>query len=311
MASLEEQFQFLQQQMAGIQQQLGTTTTSMQSEVTTSQPLHSMGTRPHYDWSPSEALTELMQLDTPLHTTARLSDSERKSIIESYPPMTHLDYKAPATIPTAERLMNKGQRYEDNSLKQLQYQLSAVFRPLDILGHELLSSESGNPNLERYCTMLQDTRKLLLHVCSTMTHNRNNIALRAVNPSFSIRSDTDVNYTLPLTEFQQTLIQQTAAGKAAREATYKRRSNRRSTGGSSSHTYSTSTGPDQQFFRPGPPSQQGGFGNNSNGNSNTYRNYASNHHNNNFRANNNRNNNSNSNSNNSNNSSRNTNPFRQ
>jgi hypothetical protein len=112
-----------------------------------------------------------MHLDTPLHTSTLLSDSERKTIIESYPPMAHLEYKAPATIHTAERLMTKGQRYEDRSLKHLQYLSSAAFPLLDILSHELVSSESDNSNLERYCTMLRDVRKLLLHVCSAMTQS--------------------------------------------------------------------------------------------------------------------------------------------
>ncbi|CEP13170.1 hypothetical protein [Parasitella parasitica] len=182
-----------------------------------------MGTRPHYDWSPSESLTELMNLDTPLHTTAPLSDSERKTIIESCPPIAHLDYKAPVTIPSAEKMMNKGQRIEDSSLKQLQYSLSAVYRPLDILCLEIISSESGNPNLERYCAMLRDIRKLLLHAGSSMTHIRNNIALRTVNPSFSLKSDNKVKYTLPLDEFQNTLIQQTAARNATRDATINKR----------------------------------------------------------------------------------------
>ncbi|KAG1093521.1 hypothetical protein G6F42_018945 [Rhizopus arrhizus] len=222
MSSMEEQFHMMQQQIAALQEQLdGATTTPMQSaDDTASLPLHSMGTRPRYDWSPSEGLTTLMNLDAPLHTSELLSaDSERKAIIESYPPMAHLDYKAPATIPSAERLMNKGQHHEDNSLKQLKYQLSAVYRPLDILSHELVSSEVGNPNLERYCTMLQDVRKLPLHVGASMTHLRNNIALHTIDPSFSLKSGNEVNYTLPLDEFQQTLIQQTAARKATREAT--------------------------------------------------------------------------------------------
>ncbi|KAI8640829.1 hypothetical protein BD408DRAFT_433838 [Parasitella parasitica] len=150
MSSLEEQLQVMQQQIVTFQAQLqGTTNMPMQSaDDTATLPLHSMGDRPHYDWSPSESLTELMDLDPLLHTSEPLSDAVRKTIIESYPPMTHLDYKAPATIPTAERAMNKGQRYEDSSLKQLQYQLSAVYRPLDILIHELVSSETSNPNLE-------------------------------------------------------------------------------------------------------------------------------------------------------------------
>ncbi|KAG1435687.1 hypothetical protein G6F56_013874 [Rhizopus delemar] len=104
MSSLEEQFHIMQQQIVALQAQIqGAPNMPMQSaDDTATLPLHSMGTRPHYDWSPSEGLTELMNLDTPLHTSELLSDSERKIIIESYPPMAHLDYKAPATIPTAE-----------------------------------------------------------------------------------------------------------------------------------------------------------------------------------------------------------------
>ncbi|KAL7319764.1 hypothetical protein PS15m_002858 [Mucor circinelloides] len=76
----------MQQQIAALQVQLHNATTTP-----TTSPLHSMGTRPHYDWSPSDGLTELMNLvDTPLHTTAPLPDSERKTIIEAYPPMAHL-----------------------------------------------------------------------------------------------------------------------------------------------------------------------------------------------------------------------------
>ncbi|EIE88314.1 hypothetical protein RO3G_13025 [Rhizopus delemar RA 99-880] len=307
MSSMEEQFHMIQQQIAALQEQInGATTTPMQSaDDTAPLPLHSMGTRPHYDWSPSEGLTELMNLDAPLHTSALLSDLERKTIIESYPPMAHLDYKAPATIPSAERMMNKGQRYEDNSLKQLQYLLSAVYRPLDILSHELVSSEAGNPNLERYCTMLRDVHKLLLHVGASMTHTRNNIALRAVNPSFSMKTGNEVNYTLPLDEFQNTLIQQTAARKATREATINKRQRRRFPNGNSSSSGSFLSGPDQQFFRAGPPSEQGGFPNNTNTNFN----YNSNHSNSNNSSNNFRNNNFRTNSNN--NSRKNTNPFRQ
>lgn len=295
MSSLEEQFTVMQQQLAAIQAQLNgaTNPTPMQSADDTATPsLHSFGTRPHYDWSPSDSLMDLMELDVPLHTSKPLSDSERKSIIESYPPMAHVDYKAPITIPTAERIMNKGQKHEDNSLKQLQYHLSAAFRPLDILTHELFTYDTGNPNLERYSAMLRDIRRLLVHVCSLMTQQRNNIALRTINPAFSLKSDQETNYTLPLDEFQTTLIQQTAARKATREATANRRQHRRFTPGNSGSPSSFSTVSDQQFFRPGPPSQQGGFNNNfSNTNNNNNNNYNSN--NNTFRQNN-KNNNTNS-----------------
>ena len=315
---MEEQFHLMQQQLAALQTQLNTgSPTPMQSaDDTATLPLHSMGTRPRYDWSPSDSLMELMELDTPLHTSKALSDSERKTIIEAYPPMAHLEYKAPATIPTAERLMNKGQRFEDNSLKHLQYLLSATFRPLDIFTHELVSSESGNPNLERYCAMLQDVRRLLLHVCSSMTQSRNNIALRAVNPSFSVKTDQEANYTLPLDEFQSTLVQQTAARKATREATITNRQRRRFTPSNSSNSGSFSNVQDPPFFRGGPSSQQGGYNNSNkannfhNNNSNRRENSNNNNSNtSNFRHNNNSSNNNNNNNNN--NYKRNTNPFRQ
>ncbi|GAA5805543.1 hypothetical protein HPULCUR_011061 [Helicostylum pulchrum] len=130
--------------------------------------------------------------------------------------MANMDYKPPATIPSAERLMTKGQRYEDNAIKQLQYVHSATYRPLDIFIHELITTEQGNPNLERYCSMLHDIRRLMLHTGSTATQMRNNIALRAVDPSFSLKTN-ETNYTLPLDEFQTTLVRQTAAKKATRK----------------------------------------------------------------------------------------------
>ncbi|KAG1318510.1 hypothetical protein G6F62_012319 [Rhizopus arrhizus] len=239
MSSIEEQFHMMQQQIAALQEQLNGASTPMQSAADTApMPLHSM-------------------------------DSERKTIIESDPPMAHLEYKAPVTIPTAERLMNKGQRYEDRSLKHLQYLLSTVFRPLDILSHELVSSESSNPNLKRYCTMLRDIRKLLLHVCSAMTQARNNITLRA----------------------------------ATCEATVNRRQHRRFTSSNSVNPSSLNV-PDQQFFRSGPPSQQGGYNNNSHGN-NFSNNSNFNNNSSNFNS------NSNFRQNNNNKKKKNTNPFRQ
>jgi hypothetical protein len=257
----------MQQHIAAPQEQLNGNSTPMQSADDTT---HSVGTRPHHDWSLSDTFTELMNLNIPLHTSNLLSDSERRTIIKSYPPMTQIEYKAPVTFPTAERLMNKGQQYEDRYLKHLQYLLSAAFRPLDILSHELVSSESGNPNLERYCTMLRDICKLLLHVCSTMTQARNNIALLAANPSFSLKQDQEVQYTLPLDKFQNTLIQQTAARKATRETTVNRRKHCLFTSSNSVNSSSFLNFPDQQFFRSGPPSPKDGYINNNHGNNSNF-----------------------------------------
>ena len=297
MSSVEEQLHMLQQQIATLQEQLnsGSPTPMQSADDTATLPLHTMGARPHYDWSPSDPVTEIMDLEAPLNTTPMLSDSERKSIIESYPPMAHLDYQPPATIPSAERLMNKGQRYEDNSIKHLQYVHSATYRPLDIFIHELITTEQGNPNLERYCSMLHDIRRLMLHTGSAATQMRNNIALRAVDPSFSLKSN-DASYTLPLDEFQTTVVQQTAAKKATREATANRR--RRFPSGRFG-TSAFSNVPDQPFFRSGPPSQQGGYNKTSNfnsGNSNYISQYSNSNNNSNNNSNSNSSNNSNSNS---------------
>ncbi|EPB82719.1 hypothetical protein HMPREF1544_10565 [Mucor circinelloides 1006PhL] len=275
MSSLEQQLSAMQQQIAALQAQLVevvNTSSPMQSadDDTAPPPLHSFGTRPHYDWTPSDTLRELMGLDIPLHNSNPVFDSERKAIIEAYPPMAHhfLDYKAPATIPTAEQFMNRGQKLEDSSLKQLQYLLSAAFCPLDILIHEMFTYENSNPNLERYSAIMRDTRRLLLHVCAIMmTQHRNNIALRAVDPSFSMKPALETNYTLPLDEFQQTLIQQTAARKATREATtINRRQRRHFPSGTSATSNTVARSSDQTFFRPGPPSQQDGFSTNYNSN---------------------------------------------
>ncbi|CEP17715.1 hypothetical protein [Parasitella parasitica] len=105
-----------------------------------------------------------------------------------------------------------------------------------------------------------------------MTQQRNNLALRAINPAFRLDNDTEVNYTLPLDEFQQTLVQQTAARKATREATVNKKQRRFNR--TSSNFGSASGGSDSSFFRSGPPSGQGGFSNNSNSNNSS--NYSSN-----------------------------------
>ncbi|GAN11891.1 hypothetical protein MAM1_1210d11514 [Mucor ambiguus] len=179
MSTIEEQLLALQQQFALLQAQLYAasvpTPTPMQSADDTAMPtsmqpgehaaipsLHSVETRPRYDWSPSDALMDLMELDTPIihHAAKPMPDSERKAIIESYPPpMAHLNYRAPVTIPSTERLMNRGQKYEDSALKQLQYLLSAVFRPLDILTKEVPLIKVQSPTIraqvivERHLTL--------------------------------------------------------------------------------------------------------------------------------------------------------------
>ncbi|CEI98275.1 hypothetical protein RMCBS344292_12388 [Rhizopus microsporus] len=252
----------LQQQLAALQQQPNNNAFPMDCSSPTSQlaedtaPLHSVGTHPHYDWIPSDFLLQFLQLDTHLCTAPLLKDNDRKIIVENHSPLAMLDYRPPSSVPTTERLMNRAQKMENQSLKRLQYFTPAVFHPLDILAHELFTSEADNPNLERYLTMLRNVRKLLLHICSSMTQDRNNTALRAVNPSFSFRSGHDGQYIMSLDEFQQTLAQQTATRKATRESTSRYYCKRHSGAINPSHFPS---GTDSLFFRQDPSSQQGGL----------------------------------------------------
>ncbi|CAO3693379.1 unnamed protein product [Rhizopus microsporus] len=51
------------------------------------------------------------------------------------------------------------------ALKRLQYLISGIFRPLDILGHEI-SLDNENANIQRYLTILADCRTLLLNLSS-------------------------------------------------------------------------------------------------------------------------------------------------
>lgn len=270
MSSVDQQLAAMQEQMANLQAQLAQVInpTPMQAvDDTAPTQLHSLSTRPHYEWTPSEAQVNLMHMDVPIHTSKPMSTVDRKAIIEAYPPVAQLEYRPPATVPSAEKNMNRGQKIEDNSLKHLQYQASAILRPLDVLAHEMLTQEPNTPNLERFCAMLSDMRSLVVDLCSTITQARVNIAYRTIDPSFSVKTESDVGYIVPLEEFQQSISQQAAAKKALREASSLRRPRRRYPNGNfGSGTFSS--GPSQQFFRSGPPSQQGGLHNNNTSNFN-------------------------------------------
>ena len=69
----------------------------------------------------------------------------------------------------------------------LQYLLSGVFRPLDVLGLEV-SQDTNNPSIQRYLHMLKDCRELFLNVSAQINDLCNNIAFQAINPSFSSSS---------------------------------------------------------------------------------------------------------------------------
>ncbi|KAG2227004.1 hypothetical protein INT45_006411 [Circinella minor] len=156
--------------------------------------------------------------------------------------------------------MNKYQAKQDmSSLKRLQYLLSGVFRPLDVLGLELSQVEVNNVNIKRYLHMLkEDSRELLLNVSVQINDMRNNIAFQAINASFSSSSTLGKIFTMAPADFQAALVQQTNASKAVK-----------TTNGlcNKKRTFNqTQAIPPQQFFRSGPSSQQGGYIKNSHSN---------------------------------------------
>lgn len=106
--------------MATLQAQLAQviTTTPRQSDDNTATPsLHSLSARPHYEWTPSEAhQVNMLHMDVPIHTSKPMTSADRKFIIEAYPPVAQLEYRSPATVPSAEQSMNKVQKMEDDPL---------------------------------------------------------------------------------------------------------------------------------------------------------------------------------------------------
>ncbi|KAG2217030.1 hypothetical protein INT45_003986, partial [Circinella minor] len=72
-----------------------------------------------------------------LFPTTMLTDDERHKLIDQYPNIESLQYQPLDIILTATRKMNKYQAKQDISLKCLQYLLSSVSRPLDVLGLKL------------------------------------------------------------------------------------------------------------------------------------------------------------------------------
>ncbi|KAI7895717.1 uncharacterized protein EV154DRAFT_494695 [Mucor mucedo] len=231
---------------------------NMDADDETIAALDSLRIRPSYYWTPSSFLTEVLALDSPLFPTTMLTDDERRKLIDQYPNIEQLQYQPPDTIPSAARKMNKYQSKQDMSLKRLQYLLSGVFRPLDVLGLEV-SQDTNNENIQRYLHMLKDCRSLLLNVSAQINDMRNNIAFQSINPSFSSSaSPSKTNFPMSPADFQAALVQQTTTSQALKTASGLRNKKR--------NFNQAQNGQAQQFFRSGPSSQQGGYPNNFNNN---------------------------------------------
>ncbi|KAG2212560.1 hypothetical protein INT45_005347, partial [Circinella minor] len=180
-----------------------------------SQP-HTLPTRPHFDWLPSEELIQLLpELSEDLFSH-QLSDDQKKSLIDNYPAIQGMRYTAPQAIPAAASRFIRSQSREDSTLRHLQYQLSAVFRPFDVLANELLQILPQD-QLARFFIILRDIRTLLMHANSSINQARNHLALRTINPSFSAINN-NTTYTMATDIFQTTVSQQASAQHALWDA---------------------------------------------------------------------------------------------
>ncbi|KAG2222166.1 hypothetical protein INT45_007183 [Circinella minor] len=181
-----------------------------------SQP-HTLPTRPHFDWLPSKELLQLLPELTEDLISHQLSDDQKKSLINNYPVIQGIRFTAPQAILTAaSSQFNRAQSREDSTLRHLQYQLSVVFCPFDILANELLQILPQD-QLVCFFIILRDTRTLLIHANSSINQARNHLALRAINPSFSVTNNNST-YTMATDTFQTTASQQASAQHALRDA---------------------------------------------------------------------------------------------
>ncbi|KAG2212976.1 hypothetical protein INT45_013285 [Circinella minor] len=157
-----------------------------------------------------------------------------------------MHYTAPQAIPAAVSR-------EDSTLRHLQYQLSAVFRPFDVLANELLQILPQD-QLARFFIILRDTCTLLMHANGSINQARNHLALRTINPSFSAINN-NTTYTMATDIFQTTVSQQASAQRALRDARPRfRRSlpNNSVTNQTNSSSATTPTN-NSHFFRQGGP----------------------------------------------------------
>ena len=119
-------------------------------------------------------------------------------------------------VPQAERLFKPGQKIKDAMLRQFQYTISAILRLLDVLGHMLLPLLPADQR-DRVFMALNDARTLVLHMAGTVNYQRNQLALRAINPTFRAPVP-DKEYTMAVDEFKDTVNNFTTMQKSLREA---------------------------------------------------------------------------------------------
>ncbi|KAI8354687.1 hypothetical protein BD560DRAFT_336184, partial [Blakeslea trispora] len=189
----------------------------MVTEQPQDHPLHSLEVRPSFNWTPSPFLSEALGLNSPLFTSTSLTDDEKSSIVERYPPIDKVQYQPPSTLPIAAKNMSKYQSKQDMALKRLQYVVSGVSRPLNVLELEI-SKASDDTHVQQYLYMLANCRTLLLNVSAQVNDMRNNLAFQSVNPSFQSATSSSQHYTMTPTQFQSALAEQTTTAQTIQNA---------------------------------------------------------------------------------------------
>lgn len=83
-------------------------------------PYYFLGTHPRYDWTAPDILSSFLQLDRNLFSTDNiLSDEGRRELIEAYPALRNVEYRAPVTLPAVHKCMNNDKQLKDSSLHDL------------------------------------------------------------------------------------------------------------------------------------------------------------------------------------------------
>jgi hypothetical protein len=123
----------------------------------------------------------------------------------------------PVTLPLAARHISNEQSKFSRSLKSIQYLLSAIIHPLDVLRFSI-AEENNDATMHRYLKMLADCRALL-NASTEITNLRNDLAFKVVNPSYSNSTSAfNAVYTMDPAVFQASLSQQTTTAQAFRQA---------------------------------------------------------------------------------------------
>ncbi|KAG0736996.1 hypothetical protein G6F22_012689 [Rhizopus arrhizus] len=221
--SNDEQTSTLQEQMALLQQQLQQQQQQQQYPAHQPQPVQDSGDnslptpRAKYEWTPSNKLVTLLDMDQNLFVGTPLTDKQLASLIDLYPPNAVLDYRPPDAVTAAYGHMNESQRSHDASLKSIQYLLLAVFRSLNLLGHQLLNARETN-DIQHSLKILHDARAMLLNVSNSVNTYRNGIAIKAANKSFKTDLSGDSRHTMPSDQFHSMICQLNSTQKTIKDA---------------------------------------------------------------------------------------------